>query len=139
MTETTHTSWPNIPGVPLNSDQNGAHQLTHAAADYPCAGPWVLLWCSPESLWTDLFGNRVPPEAVAMHRYIGPMTPPSEVHLAGTTAAAEITRLKKIEAAAEALLAYGWVPNDEAELDEHDDLMMALHKAVNPEAVTNAR
>lgn len=68
--------WPGALGVPENPDTNGAHQLTDAEDASFKHGPWVLLWCAPERLWTDLFGNREPPEAMARHRYLGPMTPP---------------------------------------------------------------
>lgn len=70
------SGWPDEPGVPANPEQNGAHQLTHASDNPPSAGPWLLLWCAPERLWTDIFGNRFPPEVMAPHRYLGPMTPP---------------------------------------------------------------
>lgn len=72
----TANGWPIEPGVPESPEQNGAHQLTHAVPNPPIRGPWVLLWCAPERLWTDLFGNREPPEAMAQHRYIGRMLPP---------------------------------------------------------------
>lgn len=73
----TTNAWPAEPGVPANPMTNGAHMLTHSSDDWPCRGPWVLLWCAPERLWTDLFGNREPPERMAQHRYIGQMMEPA--------------------------------------------------------------
>lgn len=72
------TCWPVKAGVPLHPEQNGAHMLTHAMPDPPIPGPWFLLWCGPEHLWTDIFGNRFEPEQMAPYRYVGPMTPPAE-------------------------------------------------------------
>ena len=73
------TDWPDpvLPGVPLHPERNGPHELTDNG-DHPISGPWVLLWCAPERLWTDLYGNREPPEKMAKLRYLGPCARPSE-------------------------------------------------------------
>jgi len=80
--------WPAEPGVPLNPNDNGAHMLTHVV-DTMTRGPWVLLWCAPERLWTDLFGNRMQPDKVAPFRYIGPMTPPANHSIATASPSAK--------------------------------------------------
>jgi hypothetical protein len=81
MTDPTPGGWPDAarPGYPKNPCVTGPHQITHASPDWPTKGPWVLLWCAEEELWTDLFGNREPPAAMAHHRYLGPCHTPAEV------------------------------------------------------------
>jgi hypothetical protein len=66
--------WLNAPGVPLHPERSGAHRLTHTTPGSSNPGPWDLLWCAPEWLWTDLFGNRLTPEEVSKHRYVGQLT-----------------------------------------------------------------
>jgi hypothetical protein len=81
MTDLNPGGWPDAArlGYPLHPRVTGPHQITHANPDWPTEGPWVLLWCAEEELWTDLFGNREPPSAMAHHRYLGPCHTPAEV------------------------------------------------------------
>ena len=82
-------NWPDPtqPGVPLNPEQNGAHMLTHVDDDAILRGPWILLWCAPERLWTDLYGNRDPADRLAQFVYVGPCVTP-DLHTAQLAEAA---------------------------------------------------
>jgi hypothetical protein len=73
------TNWPDParPGVPANPLKNGPHSLTNPP-DNPHKGPWVLLWCGQELLWTDIFGSRFTPAEMAKMVYVGPCLTPDE-------------------------------------------------------------
>ena len=73
----TNLGWPQTPGVPLNSAHTGAHVLTHVDDHSPIQGPWFLLWCAPERMWTDVFGNRRDVSHMAEFRYVGACVTPS--------------------------------------------------------------
>lgn len=79
----SNANQPDWNGLPLSPEESGAHEFSHAPGD-PNEGPWIMLWCAPERLWTDIFGNRAKPDQVLHLRYVGPCMRPAERKRMGT-------------------------------------------------------
>lgn len=74
-------TWPDParPGVPLNPERDGAHEITDTGTHPTHKGPWVVLWSAIDRHWCDKWGNIEVAECIAHHRYLGPCLTPAEV------------------------------------------------------------
>ena len=66
---TATNGWPNVPGVPLNPKQNGAHKL----------GQYFVVWRADTQDYVNHNGNVLPPEVAGAWPYLGPCLTPDEV------------------------------------------------------------
>lgn len=65
----TNNGWPGKPGVPLNPETRGAHQV----------GRYIMIWRPWSRDYVNHNGNAVPPELASLLLYKGPCLTPAEV------------------------------------------------------------